>query len=670
MPDDLNQPFGNYLLTEVLGEGAMARVYRALRSGPMGFRKPVAIKQIRPEVATSKKVVQALINEARLGGYLQHRNLVQIDEFDQVDGVYYIAMELVQGFSLAEILERSRDLELPLPPRIVADIGAQLCDGLAYAHSAVDENDQPMGLVHRDLKPSNVMVSHDGVVKIMDFGIAKAATNLFQTSVVGITKGTPVYMSPEQVRGEPLDRRSDLFAVGSILGELATGVVVFQDDKLHLTLQKVVNADIDELTAAIQPRIPGLVPILERALQADRSRRYADAADMFRDLAQLRASLPGDENLGPWLRVWFSPQGPPRDTRATAAPAAGDDAPPSSLERGRAPGTSATPPPRPGTLPAAAPPPGEPEPAAARPEEVPPPRPAPTVELDLVEIGAPNAGTSLDLQPPPDQAGLTLELEALEPETGGAGGAAAVVAHAHGIVMVEIPAGTFWMGSPEGEEGRHEDEVRHRVVLERPFLMATTPVTQAQWRAVIGTTPSSHEGDDLPVEMVSWFDALEFCNRLSVAEGLRPAYGVDGGRLIWDRESPGFRLPTEAEWEYAARAGRETRFAGSDDVSEVGWHYHNARGRSHAVRGLAPNAWGLYDMSGNVWEWSWDLYGPYPDDEPAINPAGLSRGTAHVCRGGSWYSMAEDLRVARRYHRARGTDRAHFLGFRLVRSSF
>jgi formylglycine-generating enzyme required for sulfatase activity len=187
---------------------------------------------------------------------------------------------------------------------------------------------------------------------------------------------------------------------------------------------------------------------------------------------------------------------------------------------------------------------------------------------------------------------------------------------------------------------------------------------------VIGNRPASQEGDDHPVEMVSWFDVLEFCNRLSISEGLQTSYRVDGGRLIWDRQSSGFRLPTEAEWEYAARAGETTRFAGSDVVNEVGWFYDNARGRSHPVKQLAPNAWGLYDMSGNVWEWIWDLYGPYPDDSLSTNPAGLHRGAAHVCRGGSWYSMAEDLRVARRYHRAKGTDRAHFLGFRLARSLF
>ena len=183
---DGTRRFGKYDLAEVLGEGGMARVYRAVRAGPMGFRKEVALKQILPHVAREEKLLRALINEARLGGHLRHRNVVEVYEFDHVEDTYYIAMEFVQGLTLDEVLHRTPPPGR-LPPRIVLQIALQVCAGLEYAHGATDEDGRPMHLVHRDLKPANLMLERDGVVKIMDFGIARAETNLFKTSTAAVT---------------------------------------------------------------------------------------------------------------------------------------------------------------------------------------------------------------------------------------------------------------------------------------------------------------------------------------------------------------------------------------------------------------------------------------------------------------------------------------------------
>lgn len=296
--------FGGYRLIEVLGEGGMARVYRAEKAGPMGFRKAVAIKQILPAVAQEEKLMQALINEARLGGFLHHRNVVEVYEFGQVGDTWYIAMEFVDGWTLDRILRRCGDGAL-LPPRIVLQIATQLCTGLGYAHTAADADGRPLNLVHRDLKPSNVIVTRDGVVKIMDFGIARAESNVFRTQTANVTKGTPVYMSPEQVTGESLDARSDLFSLASVLCEVATGEISFQGTQLYQVMSKVAAADVRAQVARAEARIPGIGPVLARAYRKRPGDRYASALEMGQALADVYDATPGSEQLGPFLARWM-----------------------------------------------------------------------------------------------------------------------------------------------------------------------------------------------------------------------------------------------------------------------------------------------------------------------------------------------------------------------------
>ena len=295
--------FGKYTLLEVLGEGAMARVYRAIRSGPMGFQKEVALKLIHPEISSREKGLRALINEARMGGLLRHRNVVEIYEFDQVGDTFYIAMELVRGWTLAQVIRRSA-VRGPLPPRIVAEIAAQICEGLDHAHRATDAEGDPLRLVHRDLKPTNVMLSEDGVVKLADFGIARAATNVYRTSH-GVTKGTPVYMSPEQVRGKALDHRSDLFSLASMVTEMVTGRVVFQDIKIYKVLQQVSRADTTEVLDAVGAAMPELVPVLKRAFARIPAERSRDAGTLGREFEGLHDLLPGKERLRDWLPTFM-----------------------------------------------------------------------------------------------------------------------------------------------------------------------------------------------------------------------------------------------------------------------------------------------------------------------------------------------------------------------------
>lgn len=223
-----------------------------------------------------------------------------------------------------------------------------------------------------------------------------------------------------------------------------------------------------------------------------------------------------------------------------------------------------------------------------------------------------------------------------------------------GMEFVLIPAGTFMIGSPKDEPGRYANEIQHRVNLTKAFYMQTTEVTQGQWKAIMGKNPAAHKGcgDNCPVEQVSWNDVQTFIQKLNQKEGT-------------DR----YRLPTEAEWEYACRAGSTTKFCFGDDETKLSahaWYYDNSGPRPHPVGQKKPNAWGLYDVHGNVREWCQDRYGFYPSS-PVADSTGPSSGTfRRVFRGGSWNDYAERCRSAFRGWGDPG-GRGYDLGFRVAR---
>jgi formylglycine-generating enzyme required for sulfatase activity len=219
----------------------------------------------------------------------------------------------------------------------------------------------------------------------------------------------------------------------------------------------------------------------------------------------------------------------------------------------------------------------------------------------------------------------------------------------------KIPAGKFTMGSPENEKERDSDEgPLHIVRITKQFYLGMYEVTQAQWKAVMGNNPSKLKdcGDDCPVEMVNWNDVQEFINKLNQKEG-----------------SNKYRLPTEAEWEYACRAESNTRFSFGDDVDVLGqyaWYEENSGGSTHPVGQKKPNAWGLYDIHGNVWEWVYDRYGNYPPAS-VTDPTGPPSGASRVIRGGSWLNVQGDVRSAYRRKYNPGFW-YHLMGFRLARN--
>jgi formylglycine-generating enzyme required for sulfatase activity len=223
-----------------------------------------------------------------------------------------------------------------------------------------------------------------------------------------------------------------------------------------------------------------------------------------------------------------------------------------------------------------------------------------------------------------------------------------------GMKLVRLPAGSFLMGSPEGRGRLLADEKQHRVTLTRPFYVSATEVTQQQFRAVTGRSPSyfHQQGEERPVECVSWFDAVDFCEKLSAKAGRK------------------YRLPTEAEWEYAGRAGSNAPYSfGSDEqrLDEFAWHGQNSGHETHPVAQKKPNAWGLYDLHGNVWEWCQDWYlEGYYEGSPEPDPPGPESGVGRVVRGGSWIN--DPLRTCRCSERNvyNPRTRIYFVGFRVV----
>lgn len=258
--------FGRYRLLGELGHGGMGIVYHAVNEGPQGFARACVIKRIVPHLARDHEFIQSLIAEARLSGLLIHPGIVQVYEFGEIDGEFYLAMEYVDGLTLIDVLQRLGRARSTFPPGLVCFMIAELAAALAYAHSLKDNSERPLEIVHRDVNPSNVMLGRAGTVKLLDFGIAKAATHMREEQTrTGTLKGKFAYMSPEQAEGIHVDHRSDLFSLGVVFWEALASKRLFRTkDDMH-TLRLVreakveptgVDPDIDRIVLKMLARNP------------------------------------------------------------------------------------------------------------------------------------------------------------------------------------------------------------------------------------------------------------------------------------------------------------------------------------------------------------------------------------------------------------------------------
>jgi serine/threonine protein kinase len=302
-----------YVIRKKIADGGMAEIFLASQLGAEGFERPVVLKRILPEFSGHAQFRNMLVDEAHIAMSLNHTNIVPVLDLGHSNGLYFLAMELVDGWDLSTILERARGAALALPPGLALYITAEVCRGLAYAHGRKRSDGRPMGIIHRDISPQNVLVSEQGEVKVTDFGIAQAFVKRDRTQV-GIIKGKLEFMSPEQAGGAPLGAASDIFSVGTMLYMLTSGQRPFYGPTDHETFLKIRKATCQPLEEANPNLTPEVVAIVKRAMQPPPSQRYASADEMMADLEEvirLDFGSAGRSELKRWLAELSKRDGAP-----------------------------------------------------------------------------------------------------------------------------------------------------------------------------------------------------------------------------------------------------------------------------------------------------------------------------------------------------------------------
>lgn len=573
------ETIGRYQLRTELGRGGMGVVYRAYDPE---LDREVALKCVRLEgvdAAQRQMNEQYLAREARAAARLQHPHAAAVYDFFLAGEMAFIVMEFINGSNLEAYIAQGGTVEHSM--RILREAAS----ALDTAHQA--------GIVHRDIKPANILLDGSGRAKIVDFGIARmtAGGQTLTAPSIGATSGTLSHMSPEQIRGETLDGRSDQFALAVVAYQLFTGQLPFQGETWIAQSFKIINEP------HIPPRTfnPSIPPAVEAALARALSK---SAADRFTTCTEFVDALQGAAVPVPVATP--SPSKLPVVIGIAAAIALLIGGGWAYLHRSRT----------------AAPP--STQVADAKP--TPPPPTAPS---------GPTASTGTTAPPPaPAQ-------PAADPMTLTVAGA--------NVDFINIPAGRFVMGF---SVGRDEQKPEHMVEITKPFQMGRTEITEKQWNAVMSGKAT---GSNKPKVRVSWTEVQGFLAKINAAD--------DGFR---------YRLPTEAEWEYAARAGDAGEYA--KNMADVAWTQANTNQTLQDVAtARMPNLWGLYDMLGNASEWCSDYLDiEYYGKSPVRDPQGPSTGTMRIFRGGN--SRDQDQMAFYAWRLAdEPTAKGDFLGFRLVR---
>jgi serine/threonine-protein kinase len=304
----MQQQYGKYVLLDRLAIGGMAEIFLARQTGLEGFEKPVVLKRIRPHLSDKKSFVKMFLNEAKLAAQLNHHNVVQILDLGKVGDSYFIAMEYLFGRDMRRVVPKAELQGISFPIVYACKIASQVLEGLFYAHQKTDARGMPLGIVHRDVTPENIFVTFDGGVKILDFGIAKAA-NIVEQTRAGEIKGKLSYMSPEQCAGRSLDHRSDLFSIGVVLYEWVTGFKLFTGESDVAVLKSITDGKIYR-PSYFKADVPEAVEqILMRALEKNPDDRYQSAWEMQFELDRFLANnefTPSNNHLATFVKQLFA----------------------------------------------------------------------------------------------------------------------------------------------------------------------------------------------------------------------------------------------------------------------------------------------------------------------------------------------------------------------------
>ncbi|MEK7706007.1 MAG: serine/threonine-protein kinase [Myxococcota bacterium] len=378
----MSERFGSYTLLERIGLGGMAEVFLARRAGVEGFEKDLVIKRIRPNLSATQSFVDMFLTEAKIAAQLTHPNIVQIYDLGKIEESYFIAMEYIAGRDMSVVVPQAKTMGIPFPIEYALKIVSSVCEALYYAHTQTDAQARPLRIVHRDVSPENIRVAWTGGVKILDFGIAKAANQLHHTKA-GEIKGKLSYMSPEQIMGKDLDHRSDIFSLGAVLYECITGLKLFSGENELAIMNNIVDGKTYP-PSYFRDDVPHEVEaIVMKALQKERKRRYQSAIEMQLDIDRFLASqefTPSAIHLSNFLKQIFREEIAEEQQRR-----ARQSTPPGSRA------VRATPPPPPAMTPLPAPP------MAMQASEHGQPQPIDAAELEALHSGV--AGLTITFNP-------------------------------------------------------------------------------------------------------------------------------------------------------------------------------------------------------------------------------------------------------------------------------
>ena len=608
--------FDGFRLIAKIGRGGLGEVWKAR---DLEGNRDVALKFVPRDIQNHEEEMARVDETFQTVHRLHHEHICPMHALRRhPDFGAYLMMDFIDGISLSLYLRHVRTLTLSRTLEILRPLAA----ALDHAHSRK--------VIHRDIKPGNIMLvfekNGDGTwnfeelrdVQLIDFGLASEfRQSMTRVSQVRMgTSGTMPYMSPEQFRGEYQDAHSDQYSLGTMAYEMLAGRLPFCADDPMILMNCI--SSIPPLPLSDQPETVNSA--LLRSLAKPRTGRFSTCTEFVNALrGETLEEMEQKTSQTPRPAPISEPSDPFADILKTAEQKREE-------ERKRA----------------------EKELAEKKNRLVDSARKAyadedfPLAKKYVDELLALDPKNLHYLQ---FRDFIQQQLDAIPP-TLKAGDRKIWTADGIEYAFRWCPPGTFTMGSPSSEPGRYDDETQHSVTLTRGFWMLETQVTQAMWQSVMGNNPSYFKGDQNPVEQVSWGECQDFCRQLS------------------SKLSGKVSLPTEAQWEYACRAGTTGAYAG--DLDAMAWYGSNSGDKTHPVGQKKPNAWGLYDMHGNVWEWCSDWYGKdYYTESPTSDPTGPDSGSDRVNRGGSWDSIAGDCRSASRNYRGPG-NRNPYLGFRIV----